>query len=97
MKVELKEEYPIVMSINDINTGDVFVAMTNDEQQKKFIAMKVNAFTMDSDANPYILDMETGNIYDDIDNYVGIRVLNCKLVEEDEVYNDKVKAEDWTF
>ena len=66
---------------NDIEYGDVFEFCDIDEPDKKYLGMKIADVDYVSD---YILGLDDNNfcLYDDIEHYNFIRIINCTLKED---------------
>ena len=76
MKIELNKNTNLKWE--DLNYGDVFIDDDND------IYMKVG-FICDGEDNKveYVLDLQSGELFDDIEMYRVKELVNCKLVRDD--------------
>ena len=76
MKIELNKNTNLKWE--DLNYGDVFIDDDND------IYMKVG-FICDGGDNKveYVLDLQSGELFDDIEMYRVKELVNCKLVRDD--------------
>ena len=75
MKIELNKNTNLKWE--DLNYGDVFIDDDND------ICMKVG-FICDGENNKveYVLDLQSGELFDDIEMYRVKKLVNCKLVRD---------------
>ena len=75
MKIELNKNTNLKWE--DLNYGDVFIDDDND------IYMKVG-FICDGGDNKveYVLDLQSGELFDDIEMYRVKELVNCKLVRD---------------
>lgn len=64
---------------NDIECGDVFEFCDINDPSTVWIGMKVSDF---DNYNEYVLDFDTFALYDDIEHYNFIRIINCTLRED---------------
>jgi hypothetical protein len=79
MKIELNEKCDLQWE--DLKYGDVFIDGDND------VCMKVG-YNCDGRYNlkekEYVLDLSSGKLFDVYKNYDIVKVVKCKLVEEEE-------------
>lgn len=77
MKIELNEKCGLQWE--DLKYGDVFIDGNND------VCMKVG-YTCDGKDNlkEYLLDLSSGELFDDYDSYDIVKVIKCKLVEDED-------------
>ena len=77
MKIELNEKSNLQWE--DLKYGDVFIDDSND------VCMKVG-FTCDGKDNirEYVLELSSGELFDDYDMYDIMKVVNCKLVKDED-------------
>ena len=75
MKIELNKN--INLEWEDLNYGDVFIIADGD------VCMKVG-FICDGKDNKveYVLDLQSGELFDDIEMYRVKELVNCKLVRD---------------
>ena len=75
MKIELNEKPDLQWK--DLNYGDVFIDNSND------VCMKVG-YTFDGKNNlkEYVLELSTGELFDDYEMYDIVKLVNCKLVKD---------------
>ena len=73
MKIELDKNK--ILELKDLKYGTVFIDDDND------ICMKVG-FICDGENNKveYVLDLQSGELFDDIEMYRVKELVNCKLV-----------------
>ena len=73
MKIELDKNK--ILELKDLKYGTVFIDDDND------ICMKVG-FICDGENNKveYVLDLQSGELFDDIEMYGVKELVNCKLV-----------------
>lgn len=66
MKIEFADKESMIFSYDDLNYGDVFISTAPDTGEAS-VMMKVHSF--DSNDDEYVLDMSTGELYPDIEDY----------------------------
>ena len=75
MKIELNKNTNLKWE--DLNYGDVFIDDDND------IYMKVGFICDGGDIKvDYLLDLQSGELFDDIETYSIKELVNCKLVRD---------------
>ena len=75
MKIELNKNTNLKWE--DLNYGDVFIDDDND------IYMKVGFICDGGDIKvDYLLDLQSGELFDDIENYRVKELVDCKLVRD---------------
>lgn len=72
MKIEFANKELMIFSYDDLNDGDVFIS-TEPGTGKALVMMKVHYF--DANDDEYVLDMLTGKLYPDVEDYPVIRLV----------------------
>lgn len=78
MKIEIKELNKKDMKASELEVGTIFICSCGDGIVDDFVAM----ITIDTNGTIYVLDLEEATLYDDVENYYVVRVIdNCVLRE----------------
>lgn len=104
MRIIRNDDIPIKkMSVSELECGTVYLFQIDDgvSNNEKFVGMKV--YDLDEPQKYYVIDLEIGEIYEDIEHYVAIGVIDAEIDEREvsyfvnEIPFKKEYEEKWSF